>query len=127
MGVQAVVPPVPPVPPIQTPFVHVPLQGWLHPPQCWRLVVMSTHAAGEPHIIWFAPHTQVAPLQVAPGGHGVQPPQCSAVPAVGETHAPSVHWIWSAGQLPHVPFEQPWSAPQTMSQLPQCAALEATH
>jgi hypothetical protein len=104
---------------MQTPFVQVPLQGWLHPPQFWRLVVTSTQAAGDPHIIWPEPQAQVPPLQIAPAGQGVQPPQCSAVPAVGETHAPSVHWISPEGQLPQVPFEQPSSAPQTMSQLPQ--------
>jgi hypothetical protein len=76
---------------MQTPPVQVPLQGWLQPPQCCRLVVTSTHIAGEPHIIWFCPQAQAPPLQVAPAGQGVQPPQWSAVPAVGETHAPSVH------------------------------------
>ena len=76
---------------MQTPPVHVPLQGWLQPPQCCTLVVTSTHIAGEPHIIWFCPQVQVPLLHVAPAGQGVQPPQCSAVPAVGETHAPSVH------------------------------------
>jgi hypothetical protein len=63
----------------------------LQPPQCWAFVVMSTHSAGEPHIIWFAPQVQVPPLHVAPAGHGVQPPQCTAVPDVGDTQAPSVH------------------------------------
>ena len=76
---------------MQTPPVQVPLQGWLQAPQCCRLVVMSTHKAGEPHIIWFGPQVQAPALQVAPAGQGVQPPQWSAVPAVGETHAPSVH------------------------------------
>ena len=76
---------------MQTPFVQVPLQAWLQPPQCWTLVVTSTHIAGTPHIIWLGPQAQLPPTQVAPGGQGVQPPQWSAVPAVGETHAPSVH------------------------------------
>jgi hypothetical protein len=112
---------------MQTPFTHVPPHAWLHPPQCWTLVPTSTHAAGVPHIIKPAPQAQAPPLQVAPGGQGVQPPQCSAVPAVGETQAPSVHWISPVRQLPQAPFEHPWSAPQTTSQPPQCAAFDATH
>src|SRR4051812_18162984 len=59
-------PPPPPVPPMQTPFVHVPLQGWLQPPQCWTLVATSTHIAGAPHIIWLGPQAHVPPTQVAP-------------------------------------------------------------
>jgi hypothetical protein len=92
---------------MQTPLVQVPVQGWLHPPQCRALVVMSTHAAGDPQIIWFPPQLQTPALQVAPAGQGVHPPQCSAVPPVGSTHAPSVHCICPAGHDPHTPFEQP--------------------
>jgi|KBSMisStandDraft_5_1062788.scaffolds.fasta_scaffold4253106_1 hypothetical protein len=88
---------------------------------------MSMHAPVEPHIIWLAPQVQVPPLHVAPAGQGVHPPQWTAVPPVGETHAPSVHWTSPAGQLPQAPFEHAWSAPQTTSQPPQCAAFEATH
>jgi hypothetical protein len=88
---------------------------------------MSTHIVGEPHSIWFWPQVQVPPLQVAPAGQGVQPPQWSAVPPVGDTHAPSVHCISPARHDPQVPFEQPWSAPQTMSQVPQWLAFDATH
>ena len=88
---------------------------------------MSTHMAGEPHNAWFWPQVQAPPVHVAPDGQGVQPPQCSAVPPVGDTHAPSVHWSSPAGQSPQPPLVQPWSAPHTMSQLPQCAAFEATH
>ncbi len=95
------------MPPVQTPFVQVPLQGWLHPPQCCGLVVMSTHMAGEPHIIWFWPQVQAPPVHVAPAGQGVQPPQCKAVPPVGGTHAPSVHWISPVGQSPQPPLVQP--------------------
>jgi hypothetical protein len=60
---------------MQTPFVQAPLQGWLQPPQCWTLVVTSTHIAGTPHIIWLGPQAQLPSTQVAPGGQGVQPPQ----------------------------------------------------
>jgi hypothetical protein len=112
---------------MHTPLVQLPLQGWLHPPQCCVLVVTSTHIIGEPQIIWFGPQVQAPALQVEPAGQGVQPPQCSAVPPVGDTQAPSVHWISPAGQDPQLPFEHPWSAPQTTPQLPQCAAFEATH
>jgi hypothetical protein len=73
------------------------------------------------------PQVQTPALQVAPGAHGVQPPQWTAVPEVGDTQAPSVHCTSLAGQLPQAPFEQAWSAPHTLSQLPQWAALEATH
>jgi hypothetical protein len=91
------------------------------------LVVMSMHIAVGPQIIWLGPQAQVPPLQVAPGGQGVQPPQCTAVPPLGDTQAPSVHWISPVGQTPQAPFAQAWSAPHTMLQVPQCAAFDATH
>jgi hypothetical protein len=112
---------------MQTPFVQVPVHGWLHPPQFCALVVTSTHAAGEPQSIWPCVQAQTPPLQVAPAGQGVHPPQCSAVPPDGATQAPSVHCVSPAWHDPHTPFEQPWSAPQTMSHVPQWAAFDATH
>jgi len=61
------------------PFVQVPLQALPHPPQFALLVLTSTQAFE--HSIWPAveqPHTPA--LHTAPSGHGLQPPQWSALP-----------------------------------------------
>jgi hypothetical protein len=58
----------------QLPFVHVPLQAWLHPPQWALLVITSTHAF-EQSICPADEQPQTPALQTAPSGHALHPPQ----------------------------------------------------
>jgi hypothetical protein len=76
----------------QTPFVQVPLQGWLQAPQFCASDMTSTQAF--PHSIWpDAEQPQTPPLQTDPAGHCVpQAPQFSAL-FIRFTHAPSPHIV----------------------------------
>jgi hypothetical protein len=70
---------------------------------------------------------QTPALQVAPGVHGVHPPQWVASPPLGGTQAPSVHCVSPAGHIAwQVPLLHTSMPEHTVVQFPQCAAFEAT-
>src|SRR5262245_52783081 len=74
------------------------------------------------------PPEQTPALQVAPAGHGLQPPQCMASPVVAVTQEPSEHIVDPVGHIPwQLPLLQTSVPVHIVVQEPQCAAFEATH
>jgi hypothetical protein len=68
---------------------------------------------------------QTPALQVAPGGHGLQPPQWVVSPPLGGTQAPSAHCVSPVGQLDEqAPLLHTSVSPQTVVHEPQCDAFE---
>jgi hypothetical protein len=81
-----------------TPFWHWPAHGALHPPQCCRLVFVSTHA--PPQRESAPPHTQELPWHVAWNGHALPHPPQLAESTVVSTHPPPHGVFWQVHRPP---------------------------
>jgi len=126
-----VLPPAPVVPPmplvtLQLPFVQVPLQARLQPPQWALLVFVSTQVA--PHSISGAVQTQVLLLHVAPDGQALPHDPQFAASLASLAHLPAEHFVSSDMQSEaHCPLLHTCVPVQVFPQLPQLLMSEATH
>jgi len=117
---------VPPGVLTHAPFVQVPLQGRLQPPQWSLSLITSMHAL--PHSIWpAAEQPQTPPLHTDPAGHALpQAPQLSAF-VMTFTHAPPAHAVSSPAQLDWQELLLHTCAPaHALVQVPQWLASEDT-
>jgi len=117
---------VPPGVLTHAPFVQVPVQGRLQPPQ-WSLSLITSMHALPHNICPAAEQPQTPPLQTDPAGHALpHEPQWSAL-VVTFTHAPFVQAVSPVPQLPWQVLLLHTCVPaHVVVQLPQWLASEDT-